>query len=909
MPYTYKHGDRPLDGLTIQRAVGRGGFGEVYYTLADSGKQLALKYLRENPEVELRGIAHVLNLKSPHLISIYDVRRNEAADVFVLMEYISGPSLRDLMNAEPNGFAPQKAAFFFTGIAKGLAYLHERGIVHRDLKPANIFYDDGYVKIGDYGLSKHISVSQHSGQTVSVGTVHYMAPEIGSGSYTKAIDIYALGVILYEMLTGRLPFIGASMAEILMRHLNERPDVSGVPAPFGPIIARALAKDPRERYQDANEMLAALAESQELMAGAANFDASQLTHVPRHETGGEVDRTMTTPPPPRPPIPPLDARAPLPVGDAPMEVPALNARWQKRVRDLSQRLERKEKQLARKMGMARPPTLRPFDNVPGPTTKKKGRVSGAAHSRGEKQSVFAGLLVLAAVTLVGSVVLGYVATPDSLRGDGDEQFTRTVVIGLALLGATVGTLVAYYLAIRRSPIENGLLHRLVYCGIALPFLGPAWALSRETRDVKTSTISAATFDEMRAKRQIRGGPQSHGEHEDDEEAAGAARAHAQALVEAERAGQEHRNAEHSARAATRNTRSRTTYRTTEFRHDGMAVTEVRARDGEVKYQLRKRVVDQGFSRIPLTPLLALLVCDFTRRLRSGRIGRVQGADAFWPAIVGLIGGGIIGANGYVLLGAAMCGGVSLLAQGAMATWPGGAPVSSAPEAAVTPPVDRAAPVPPPGAAAPMLDETQLAQRVPPAPPIAPVPPPPMATAAPTMPEQLHPEAVVVEARSGRLNRVVAGLGWLLLLGSLVAAVLAARALQSEAPDSPFGAALHNIQHQMADPNAVTKILRAAVTLGALLVGIARVISGRALWWRALLGFFMLQGLVSLLLGPFFPEFQAAISSPLALAENPISVMSYWKVIGLLIGIAGSVRLMAYRGRAARCAARPAGSKC
>ena len=226
MPYTFRYGDRPLDGITVQRAIGRGGFGEVYYALADSGKQIALKFLRDNPDVELRGISHVMNLKSPHLITIYDVRKNNEGEPFVLMEYVSGPSLREIMTAEPGGVGPQKAAFFVDGIAKGLSYLHDRGIVHRDLKPANIFYDDGYVKIGDYGLSKHISVSQHSGQTVSVGTVHYMAPEIGSGSYTKAIDIYALGVILYELLTGELPFTGSSMGEVLMRHLSDNPDLS-----------------------------------------------------------------------------------------------------------------------------------------------------------------------------------------------------------------------------------------------------------------------------------------------------------------------------------------------------------------------------------------------------------------------------------------------------------------------------------------------------------------------------------------------------------------------------------------------------------------------------------------------------------------------------------------------------------
>ena len=133
MPYTFKHGDRPLEGLTVQRAVGRGGFGEVYYALADSGKQVALKYLRENPEIELRGIAHVMNLKSPHLITIYDVRRTAAGEPFVVMEYVSGPSLRELLLAEPGGLGVQKAAFFLDGLAKGLSYLHERGIVHRDL--------------------------------------------------------------------------------------------------------------------------------------------------------------------------------------------------------------------------------------------------------------------------------------------------------------------------------------------------------------------------------------------------------------------------------------------------------------------------------------------------------------------------------------------------------------------------------------------------------------------------------------------------------------------------------------------------------------------------------------------------------------------------------------------------------
>jgi len=279
MAFTFKQGDRPLSGYTIQRGVGRGGFGEVYYATSDGGKEVALKYLRDNPQVELRGVQHCLNLKSPHLVAIHDVKQNQDGDFFVIMEYVSGPSLRDLMNESTQGMGVDKAAYFLREIGRGLAYLHDCGIVHRDLKPGNIFYEDGYVKIGDYGLAKMMSASQHSGQTISVGTVHYMAPEVGSGNYDKTIDVYALGVILYELLLGKVPFAGATMGEVLMKHLTAQPEVDALPAPFPDVIRKALAKDPRDRYQSVGEMVSAVFSVGGVSSGVESMDSLSLTRM------------------------------------------------------------------------------------------------------------------------------------------------------------------------------------------------------------------------------------------------------------------------------------------------------------------------------------------------------------------------------------------------------------------------------------------------------------------------------------------------------------------------------------------------------------------------------------------------------------------------------------------------------
>ncbi len=262
MKFTYGSGARPLEGYTIKRGIGQGGFGEVYYALSDGGKEVALKLVRGNLEVELRGMAQCINLKHPNLVALYDIKTDTHGDQWVIMEYVGGESLSGVLSRHPRGLTIDLARQWFLDLAKAVGHLHDNGIVHRDLKPANIFLENGMVKVGDYGLSKFISSSQRSAQTQSVGTVHYMAPEVSTGNYGKQIDIYAAGVILYEMLTGHVPFDGESAGEILMKHLTASPDLSKLPAGWADIVGVALAKDPAQRYASFAEMCRAIESSQ-----------------------------------------------------------------------------------------------------------------------------------------------------------------------------------------------------------------------------------------------------------------------------------------------------------------------------------------------------------------------------------------------------------------------------------------------------------------------------------------------------------------------------------------------------------------------------------------------------------------------------------------------------------------------
>ncbi len=138
-------------------------------------------------------------------------------------------------------------------------------------------------------------MSQHSGQTVTVGTVHYMAPEIGEGRYDCSIDIYALGILLYEMLTGQVPFFGASPAEVLMKHLSAEPQLAGVDDTFKRVIRKALAKNPADRYQTVQEMVEDVFGTEHIRNSVSQFSPESLSMVA--ERVARNARKQEVPPP------------------------------------------------------------------------------------------------------------------------------------------------------------------------------------------------------------------------------------------------------------------------------------------------------------------------------------------------------------------------------------------------------------------------------------------------------------------------------------------------------------------------------------------------------------------------------------------------------------------------------------
>lgn len=313
MNFTYSPNETVLGRYTIRRGIGMGGFGEVYFAHSQAGKEVALKRIQRNLAVELRGVSHCLNLKHPNLVSLHDICRDQEDQAWVVMEYVAGKNLREVLDdANPSGrictatasgesalasgLSMEEVRRWFCGMAAGTAHLHAAGLVHRDLKPGNLFDDNGIIKVGDYGLSKFISISHRSGHTESIGTLHYMAPEIGRGQYGREIDVYACGIILFEMLTGTLPFNGETPQEIVVKHLTDKPELSSVPKPFRGVIAACLQKDPAARPRDVADMM-------EMTPWANDFHTpvAWTSHLPASHTSGSEPEGVTpapsTPPP------------------------------------------------------------------------------------------------------------------------------------------------------------------------------------------------------------------------------------------------------------------------------------------------------------------------------------------------------------------------------------------------------------------------------------------------------------------------------------------------------------------------------------------------------------------------------------------------------------------------------------
>jgi serine/threonine-protein kinase len=255
----------------IQREVAQGGMAEVYLAhdqLLDRPvalKALFPEYAREPSFVERfrREAQAAANLNHPNIVAIYDWGQ-EAGTYFIVMEYVEGRSLRDLIRSEAP-VDPNQAAEITGEIASALAFAHRSGVVHRDVKPGNVLLTrSGSVKVTDFGIAR-AGASDGLTQTGSVmGTATYFSPEQAQGLPVDGrSDVYALGVVLYEMVCGVPPFTGDSPVAVAYKHVRENPISPGernpeIPPDLEQIIMTSLAKDPDERYQTADDMRADL---------------------------------------------------------------------------------------------------------------------------------------------------------------------------------------------------------------------------------------------------------------------------------------------------------------------------------------------------------------------------------------------------------------------------------------------------------------------------------------------------------------------------------------------------------------------------------------------------------------------------------------------------------------------------
>ena len=250
----------------LERKLGSGGMADVW--LAEDqelGRRVAVKILHEryaNDEqfVERfrREATHAAGLSHPNIVSIFD--RGEAdGSYFIVMEYVEGRTLKELIVTR--GPCPVPIGISYTRqVLAALRYAHRNGIIHRDIKPHNVIVDrEGRVKVADFGIAR-AGTSQITEAGSIIGTAQYLSPEQARGApVDESSDLYSTGVVLYELLTGTVPFTGESPVEIAMKHLSQAPEPpsakrEGIPRDLDLVVLRSLAKEPADRYRSAQEM-------------------------------------------------------------------------------------------------------------------------------------------------------------------------------------------------------------------------------------------------------------------------------------------------------------------------------------------------------------------------------------------------------------------------------------------------------------------------------------------------------------------------------------------------------------------------------------------------------------------------------------------------------------------------------
>lgn len=260
-------GQKINDRYEIIKSIGEGGMANVYLakdTILD--RQVAVKVLRGDLSSDEKFIRRfqrealsVSNLSHPNIVEVYDVGE-EDGQYYIVMEYIEGKTLKQLLYKRGALTLPE-VIDIMTQLTDGLAHAHEAYIIHRDIKPQNIMIEDnGTIKITDFGIAMAVNATQFTQTNSVMGTVHYLPPEQANGkSATVKSDIYSLGILMYELLTGSVPFKGDNAVEIALKHMKEKlPSIRKqnplIPQSVENIVIKACAKNPRNRYDTVKEM-------------------------------------------------------------------------------------------------------------------------------------------------------------------------------------------------------------------------------------------------------------------------------------------------------------------------------------------------------------------------------------------------------------------------------------------------------------------------------------------------------------------------------------------------------------------------------------------------------------------------------------------------------------------------------